>query len=103
MQMVMEKIVLYQAIFQLDGVELEFSPESRSAIAQLSITKKTGARGIRNIIEGLLLDLQFNLPELAKDGLRKVIVTEKSVSNRIPGPDPYPWLVLVYKTIEEVA
>lgn len=93
----------YQAIFQLDGVELEFSPESRSAIAQLSITKKTGARGIRNIIEGLLLDLQFNLPELAKDGLRKVIVTEKSVSNRIPGPDPYPWLVLVYKTIEEVA
>lgn len=85
----------YQQIFKLDDVELEFSADARSAIAQLSITKKTGARGLRNIIENLLLELQFNLPELVKEGLSKVIVTEKSVSDHSP--------VLIYKSREEVA
>lgn len=85
----------YQAIFSLDGVELEFNNDARTAIAKLSISKKTGARGLRNIIENLLLDLQFNLPELAKEGLSKVIVTDKSVEDHLP--------VLVYKSREEVA
>lgn len=85
----------YQAIFKLDGVELEFNAEARIAVAKLSIAKKTGARGLRNIIENLLLELQFNLPELAKEGLSKVIVTDKSVEDRLP--------VLVYKSREEVA
>lgn len=85
----------YQAIFGLDGVELEFNDDARTAIAKLSISKKTGARGLRNIIENLLLDLQFNLPELAKEGLSKVIVTDKSVEDHLP--------VLVYKSREEVA
>jgi len=85
----------YRAIFHLDGVDLEFNPEARNAIAQLSIAKKTGARGLRNIIENLLLELQFNLPELAKEGLSKVIITEKSVNDRSP--------VLIYKSKEEVA
>lgn len=85
----------YQAIFKLDGVELEFNDEARIAIAKLSIAKKTGARGLRNIIENLLLELQFNLPELAKEGLSKVIVTDKSVEDHLP--------VLVYKSREEVA
>ena len=85
----------YQAIFSLDGVELEFNSDARIAIAKLSIAKKTGARGLRNIIENLLLELQFNLPELAKEGLSKVIITDKSVEDRLP--------VLVYKNREEVA
>jgi len=85
----------YQQIFKLDNVELEFNPGARSAIAQLSIAKKTGARGLRSIIEHLLLELQFNLPELAKEGLNKVIITEKSVNDRSP--------VLIYKSKEEVA
>jgi len=85
----------YQAIFNLDEVNLEFTPDARVAIAQLSIAKKTGARGLRNIIENLLLELQFNLPELAKEGLSKVIITEKSVNDRSP--------VLIYKSKEEVA
>lgn len=85
----------YQAIFRLDNVELEFTNDARIAIAKLSIAKKTGARGLRNIIEKLLLDLQFNLPELAVEGLSKVIITEKSVEDHTP--------VLIYKNLEIVA
>jgi ATP-dependent Clp protease ATP-binding subunit ClpX len=62
-------------IFAMDGVELEFTEEARHWIANEAIKKNTGARGLRNIIEGLLQDLQFNLPELAAEGLTKVIVT----------------------------
>jgi ATP-dependent Clp protease ATP-binding subunit ClpX len=85
----------YQAIFGLDNVQLEFTDDARIAIAKLSIAKKTGARGLRNIIEKLLLDLQFNLPELAVEGLSKVIITEKSVEDHAP--------VLIYKNLEIVA
>lgn len=74
----------YQAIFRMDGVELEFTDEARSAIAKLSITKKTGARGIRNIIEQILLNMQFNLPELAREGLSKVIITQQAVEDHNP-------------------
>lgn len=74
----------YQAIFQMDGVDLEFTPEARTAIAQLSITKKTGARGLRNIIEQILLNMQFNLPELAREGLSKVIITQQAVEDHNP-------------------
>lgn len=71
----------YQAIFQMDGVELEFTAEARIAIAQRSITKKTGARGLRNIIEQILLNMQFNLPEMSRKGLSKVIITEQAVDD----------------------
>jgi ATP-dependent Clp protease ATP-binding subunit ClpX len=74
----------YQAIFRMDRVELEFTDEARNAIARLSITKKTGARGIRNIIEQILLNMQFNLPELAREGLSKVIITEQAVEDHSP-------------------
>ena len=85
----------YKAIFALDRVELEFTPESRMAIAELSIAKKTGARGIRSIIEKVLLDTQFNLPELVQEGLSKVIITEQSVEDHST--------VKIYKNLEIVA
>lgn len=80
----------YQAIFKLDGIELEFTDEARTAIANLSIAKKTGARGLRSIIEQILLNIQFNLPEMAQEGLSKVIITEQSVEDHSP--------VKIYKT-----
>jgi len=61
-------------IFSMDHVELEFTEEAQHWIAQESVNKKTGARGLRNIIEDLLREIQFTLPEQALDGLRKVIV-----------------------------
>jgi len=85
----------YKSIFMMDLVELEFTPESKSAIANLCITKKTGARGLRSIIEQILLDIQFNLPELALEGLSKVIITEQSVVDHTP--------VKIYKNLEIVA
>jgi ATP-dependent Clp protease ATP-binding subunit ClpX len=85
----------YKAVFALDRVELEFTPEARIAIANLSIAKKTGARGLRSIIEQILLDIQFNLPELSQEGLSKVIITEQTVVDHSP--------VKIYKNLEEVA
>lgn len=85
----------YKAIFALDKVEIEFTADACISIANLSITKKTGARGIRNIIEQILLNIQFNLPELAAEGLSKVIITEQTVVDHKP--------VLIYKTIKNVA
>ena len=83
----------YQAIFKMDRVDLEFTPEARIAIANLSIAKKTGARGLRNIIEQILLNIQFNLPDLALQGLSKVIITEQAVEDRRP--------VMIYKNTEQ--
>jgi ATP-dependent Clp protease ATP-binding subunit ClpX len=85
----------YCAIFAMDGVTLEFTDDARIAIANLSIAKKTGARGLRSIIEHILLDIQFNLPELAREGLSKVIINEKAVEDHMP--------VKVYKNLEIVA
>lgn len=85
----------YCAVFAMDGVELEFTTEAQIAIANLSITKKTGARGLRSIIEHILLDIQFNLPELAREGLSKVIITEQAVEDHKP--------VTIYKNLEIVA
>jgi ATP-dependent Clp protease ATP-binding subunit ClpX len=64
-------------------------------VANLSIAKKTGARGLRNIIEQILLDIQFNLPELVQEGLSKVIITEQSVEDHST--------VKIYKNLEIVA
>ena len=85
----------YCAIFAMDGVALEFTDDARIAIANLSIAKKTGARGLRSIIEHILLDIQFNLPELAREGLSKVIINEKAVEDHKP--------VKIYKNLEIVA
>lgn len=74
----------FTAIFKMDGVELEFTHEARIAIAEKSIAKKTGARGLRNIIETILLDIQFNLPELAAEGLSKCIITATTVEDHSP-------------------
>lgn len=63
------------AIFAMDGVELEFTEEARYWIAETAFKKKTGARGLRSIIEHLLQDVQYNLPEMALDGLTKVVIT----------------------------
>lgn len=85
----------YCAVFAMDNVDLEFTQEARVAIAKLSIAKKTGARGLRSIIEHILLDIQFNLPEMAREGLSKVIITEQAVEDHKP--------VTIYKNLEIVA
>jgi ATP-dependent Clp protease ATP-binding subunit ClpX len=52
----------YQRVFEMDGVELEFEPEALDAVATLALTRGTGARGLRSILEDVLLDTMFDLP-----------------------------------------
>lgn len=67
----------YQKLFDLDKIKLEFSKSSLIAIAKNAIQKKTGARGLRSILENVLLDVMYNLPSQKK--VRKVIINESVV------------------------
>lgn len=68
----------YQALFQMENVELEFTKEALVAIAKKAIARKTGARGLRSIVENLLLDTMYDLPTL---NAKKVIVSKECVEN----------------------
>ena len=67
----------YQQLLQMDGVELEIRPAALSAIARKALARKTGARGLRSILEQALLDTMFELP--AKEGVQKVVVDESTI------------------------
>jgi ATP-dependent Clp protease ATP-binding subunit ClpX len=64
----------YQALFELDSIELEFKDEALSKIASLANDKGVGARGLRGIIEDIILPLQYELP--SKDSLKKCTITK---------------------------
>ena len=67
----------YQALFGLDNIELEFEQEALVKIAELTIKNKTGARGLRSIIESTLQDLMFEMP--SQDAVAKIIITAETV------------------------
>ena len=62
----------YQKLFLLEGVDLEFRPEALRAIAKKALVRKTGARGLRSILEQILLDTMYELPSM--NGVKKVVV-----------------------------
>ena len=64
----------YKKLFSLDGIELEFEEEAFRAIAHLAIEREIGARGLRSIIEGLMMKPMYELP--STEGVKKVIITE---------------------------
>ncbi|NLL19612.1 MAG: ATP-dependent Clp protease ATP-binding subunit ClpX [Clostridia bacterium] len=70
----------YQKIFELDGVELEFKPESLQAIAQEAIKRETGARGLRAILEDILLNVMYELP--SRKDITKCVITKDVVVNK---------------------
>jgi ATP-dependent Clp protease ATP-binding subunit ClpX len=67
----------YQKLFAMDGVELEVRPSAVTAIAKKALARKTGARGLRSILEHSLIDTMFELPTL--DGVAKVVIDEHIV------------------------
>ncbi|WWO96134.1 MAG: ATP-dependent protease ATP-binding subunit ClpX [Candidatus Dasytiphilus stammeri] len=73
----------YQALFNLEDIELEFSNEALSSIAQKAMLRKTGARGLRSIVENVLLQIMYDLPSMTD--VVKVII-EKSVIEGKTGP-----------------
>ncbi len=68
----------YQRLFQLENVQLTFTPEALTAIANRAIKRKTGARGLRSILEEVLLDTMFELPGL--NNVVEVVVNEEAIS-----------------------
>ena len=72
----------YEALFKMDGVELEFKKEALEKIAELTVERKTGARGLRSIIEDTLQNIMFEIP--SKTDIKKVIITKETVENGKP-------------------
>jgi ATP-dependent Clp protease ATP-binding subunit ClpX len=68
----------YQRLFEMENVDLTFHENALSAIAKRAIERKTGARGLRSIMEAILLDTMFELPAL--EGVREVVISEEVVS-----------------------
>lgn len=71
----------YQALFGLEKVELDFTPEALKAMAKKALERKTGARGLRSIVEAVLLDTMYDLPSL--ENLQKVIVDESTIVDNL--------------------
>ncbi len=70
----------YQKLFSLDNVELEFEEDAVVRIAEKTIDRKTGARGLRAVIEEIMNDLMFTIP--SEEGVKKVIITKDFVDGK---------------------
>jgi ATP-dependent Clp protease ATP-binding subunit ClpX len=67
----------YQRLFEMESIDLTLAEEALGAIARKAIDRKTGARGLRSIMEGILFDTMFDLPSL--EGVEKVVVSKEVV------------------------
>ena len=74
----------FRKLFEMEGVELEIRPDALAAVAQKAMKRKTGARGLRTILESVLLDTMYELPSL--ENVSKVVVDESVISHQA---DPY--------------
>lgn len=72
----------YRKLFRMEGVELEFEPESLAAIVEKAKERKTGARGLRSILEDSMMDIMFTLPSL-KD-ISRCIITRATIESKAP-------------------
>ena len=70
----------YQKLMKMDGIDLEFNREALKAVAEKAIALKTGARGLRSILEGLMTECMYTAPE--DKTIEKVVITEDCVENR---------------------
>ena len=71
----------YTKMLELDNVELEFSEEALSAISEKAIERKTGARGLRSIIEEALIDIMYDVP--SSENVSKVVINEQTINEEI--------------------
>ena len=79
----------FKKLFEMEGVELEFRPDALAAIARKALKRKTGARGLRTIVESVLLDTMYELP--SQENVSKVVVDESVIEHKT---EPY----LIYQT-----
>lgn len=83
----------YQRLFSYEGVELKFTDKALRATAQMALKRKTGARGLRGVLETAMLDIMYDIP--SKNNVKEVIIDENVIND---GAQP----MLVYKTDEEI-
>ncbi|MCB1345704.1 MAG: AAA family ATPase, partial [Rhodobacteraceae bacterium] len=69
----------YQRLFEIEGAELTFTDDALRAISRRAIARKTGARGLRSIMEDILLDTMFELPGM--ENVQEVVVNEEAVTS----------------------
>ena len=69
-----------QEIFRLDKIQIQFKIAALEAVADIAIKQQLGARGLRKILDNALLDLQYELPELANRGVKTVVVTDQVIT-----------------------
>lgn len=84
----------YQKLFGLEGVDLKFTETALRAVAQLALKRKTGARGLRGVLESAMLDLMYEIP--SKNNVKEVVIDDAVIDKGAPPK-------LVYKTPEEMA
>jgi ATP-dependent Clp protease ATP-binding subunit ClpX len=72
----------YAKLFLMEGAELEIRPTALRAIAKKALARKTGARGLRSILEQALIDTMFELPNL--NNVEKVVVEESTIEENKP-------------------
>ncbi len=75
----------YKKLMEMDGVDLEIEPEALRRVAEMAAEKKTGARGLRSILENLMTDIMFDIP--SRKDIEKVIITKDTVD----GGEPVLW------------
>ncbi|KZY33125.1 ATP-dependent Clp protease ATP-binding subunit ClpX, partial [Oleiphilus sp. HI0043] len=67
----------YQKLFEMEGVEIDFREEALRAVANKAMERKTGARGLRSILENVLLDTMYHIP--SESGISKVVIDENTI------------------------
>jgi ATP-dependent Clp protease ATP-binding subunit ClpX len=70
----------YQRLFEMEGVKLTFAEDALRAVARRAIQRRTGARGLRSIMEGILLDTMFELPQMT--GVEEVVINREVIDGR---------------------
>jgi ATP-dependent Clp protease ATP-binding subunit ClpX len=71
----------YQKLFDLDGVELEFTPDALEAVAEQAILRGTGARGLRAIMEEVLLSVMYDIP--SREDIARVVINGEVVAKHV--------------------
>jgi len=71
----------YKKLFQMDDVEIEFEEEALRTVAKMALERKTGARGLRSILESILLDVMYEIP--SRNDIEKCIITKETIEKKI--------------------
>jgi ATP-dependent Clp protease ATP-binding subunit ClpX len=69
----------YKKLFKIENIDLDFHKDALKEIVNLALRYKSGARALRSVMESIMLDLMFNLPELSDSGVHKIIISRKFV------------------------